>query len=50
LLAISAESYLKDKFYILHLKPCFKVVSEEIELRLKFGQIAAEDAFQQVYS
>jgi len=31
---------LKDKFSIFHLKPCFKIVSDEIErLRLKFGHV-----------
>jgi len=31
---------LKDKFGILHLKLCFKIVSDEIEwLRLKFGHM-----------
>jgi len=31
---------LKDKFGILHLKPCSKIVFDEIErLRLKFGHM-----------
>jgi len=31
------KGFLKDKFDILHLKPSFKIVSDEIErLRLKF--------------
>jgi len=30
------DVYLKDKFGILHVKPCFKIISDEIErLRLK---------------
>jgi len=33
----SVQSVAKDKFSILHLKPCFKIVSERIgRLRLKF--------------
>jgi len=32
--------FLKDKFSILHLKSCFKFISDEIEqLRMKFGQM-----------
>jgi len=33
-----------DKFGILHLKPCFKTISDEIErLRLKFGHLLARE-------
>jgi len=37
---------LKDKFGILHLKLCFKIVSDEIEqLRLKFGHMLLSREF-----
>jgi len=37
---------LKDKFCILLLKPCFKIVSDEIErLRLQFGHMLLAQEF-----
>jgi len=52
IVSIQSVNTLKDKFGILHLKPCFKVVSDEIE-RLRSPGCAShqlQDAFLSVWA